>query len=70
MVRRVRTWRAWTDTDTAILKAALEQSAMTLREAAALFPDRSRAAVYRHIYRSGLRSLHPRGCGANPRRRA
>lgn len=55
----------WSDTETAVLRAALERHAMTLREAAALFPHRSRQAVYRQVYRAGLRFTHPRGYRPN-----
>lgn len=59
----------WSDTETAVLRAALERHAMTLREAAALFPHRTRQAVYRQVYRAGLRSSHPRGYRPNQTRR-
>ncbi|MBK8246129.1 MAG: hypothetical protein IPK85_01795 [Gemmatimonadetes bacterium] len=60
---------AWSTTEMDVLRAALERHAMTLREAAALFPHRTRQAVYRQVYRAGLRSSHPRGYRPNQTRR-
>jgi hypothetical protein len=59
----------WSDIETAMLKAALERHAMRLHEVAALFPHRTRDAIYRHIYRSGLQSLHPPGMPPKSTRR-
>jgi len=62
-----RPYHRWTAAELRRLRDALERERLTLREAAALFPHITPVAVFRRIYRAGLRSSHAPGCGPNPR---